>query len=72
MKETKRARFVRVAERRTNAVLEKLRILGNCSNRAMYEYTVEDTKKIFSAIRKAVRDTEQSFEDKSNTRFKLK
>ena len=71
MKESKKERFIRVAERRTNAVLEKIRVLGNCSNRGMYEYTQDDVKKIFGALKKALRETEQLFEDKSSTKFKL-
>jgi hypothetical protein len=72
MVESKKERFVRVAERRTNAILEKLRVLGNCSNQSMYEYSDEEISKIFSAIRRAVKDTESQFKQKSNTKFKLK
>ena len=71
MKETKHARFIRVAERRTNAVLEKIRILANCSNRTMYDYDDEEVKKVFSAIKRAVREAEQLFDDKPKQRFKL-
>lgn len=70
-KETKRERFVRVAERRTNAILEKIRVLGNCSNKSMYEYTQQDIDRIFKALNKAVRDTKLLFEHKSDTKFKL-
>ena len=43
--ETTEERFKRVAEARTNAVLDKLRILGNLSNRQMYSYSEKDIKK---------------------------
>lgn len=72
MKESKRDRFTRVAERRTNAVLEKIRVLGNCANHAMYEYTDDDVTKVFGAIKKSLRETESLFRDKSNKRFQLK
>jgi hypothetical protein len=49
--ELKRALFVRLAERRTTSVLEKLRILGNCANRYAYEWTEADVMAIFGAIR---------------------
>src|SRR5258707_14592223 len=49
--ELKRALFVRLAERRTTSVLEKLRILGNCANRYAYEWTEDDVRAIFGAIR---------------------
>ena len=71
MTENKRDRFVRVAERRTNAILEKLRVLGNCSNQSMYEYTDEEISKIFSAIRKSVKETESLFKQKSSKQFRL-
>lgn len=71
MKETKKERFVRVAERRTNAVLEKIRVLGNCSNKSMYEYEDPDVDKIFRAIRHALKETEMQFKQKSNRKFRL-
>ncbi|MHA1907076.1 MAG: hypothetical protein ACW98Y_07265 [Candidatus Thorarchaeota archaeon] len=71
MKESKKDRFVRVIERRTNAVLEKIRVLGNCSNRSMYEYELAEVEKVFRAIRKALKETEQMFKDKESKKFKL-
>ncbi len=71
MKETKRDRFVRVAERRTNAILEKIRVLGNCSNKSMYEFDDDDITRIFRAIREALKETELQFKQKSNKQFHL-
>ncbi len=45
MKETRHERFKRVASKRTNEILEKIRILGNCSNKSSYEYTEEEVIK---------------------------
>jgi len=42
MAETRREKFKRLAEKRTNAVLEQLRILGNLSNKANYDYSPEE------------------------------
>jgi hypothetical protein len=70
--ETNRERFVRIGERRTQQVLEKLRILGNCSNKAIYEYTEDDIEKIFRAILRQLDITRAQFEDRSNrSKFKL-
>ena len=33
---------------RVSEILNKLRLLGNCSNKANYHYTEEQTRKIFS------------------------
>ena len=41
-KETRHERFKRLASKRTNEILEKIRILGNCSNKSSYEYTEDD------------------------------
>lgn len=46
---------MRIAEARTNKIIEMLRLLGNCSNRSVYEYDDNDVEKIFSAIEKEIR-----------------
>lgn len=50
MQEDRSQRFKRIANYRTNGVLEKLRLLGNLSNKANYDYSDEEVSKIFSAI----------------------
>ncbi len=47
---TREERFKKVASRRVSEILNKLRLLGNCSNKANYHYTEEQTRKIFSTI----------------------
>jgi len=59
--ESKRDRFIRIAEARTNKILEMLRLLGNCSSRSNYEYTDEDIKKIFGALEKELKNTKNKF-----------
>ena len=59
--ETKRDRFIRLAEARTNKILEMMRLLGNCSSKANYEYTDEDVKKIFAALEKELKNTKNKF-----------
>ena len=70
-KETARDRFRRLAAYRTNIILERLRVLGNCSNRQVYEYTKEDIDKIFSAIEKVVKETKAKFRVPNKNKFKL-
>ena len=67
----KRERFKRLAQSRTNTVLKKLDVLGNCSNRNAYEYNEEDVEKIFSAILKKVREVKTRFTFPENNEFKL-
>lgn len=59
--ESKRERFIRIAEARTNKILEMLRLLGNCSSKSNYEYTDADIRKIFNALEKETRNTKNKF-----------
>jgi hypothetical protein len=43
--ESKRDKFIRIVEARTNKAGEMIRLLGNCSNKAIYDYTDDDVKK---------------------------
>lgn len=71
--ESKRDCFVRIAEARTNKIIDMLRLLGNCSNTATYEYTKEDVKKIFTAIEEELKATKAKFDTATtnNSKFKL-
>ena len=55
MSEKKREAFLRLATRRTTSVIDRIRVLSNCSNPYAYEYTEEDVKKIFAAIDKELK-----------------
>lgn len=59
--ETKREKFVRMAEARTIKIISMVRLLGNCSNRLAYEYTDKDVNKIFNAIESAVADAKKRY-----------
>lgn len=48
--ETKREKFVRIAEARTNKIINMIQLLGNCSNQSLYEYSQKDVNKIFNTI----------------------
>ena len=64
-------RFKRLATKRTNAVLEKLRVLGNCSNRAVYDYSESDVIKVFSVIENELKDMKAKFQPKRHRKFSL-
>jgi len=68
---SKRERFLKVAEARTNAVLEKIRVLGNCANRSLYEYKEEEVNKIFRVIQEFLNETKLKFKNKKES-FKFK
>ena len=70
-KETRNERFRRIATKRTNEILEKIRILGNCSNRSSYEYSDEEVNKIFSEIEKQLNFIKAKFLAEKRERFTL-
>jgi hypothetical protein len=69
--EGKRERFKRLATLRTNAILQRLKVLGNCANRQAYEYTEDDVKKIFAAIEEQLRLVRSRFTFPKEKEFKL-
>ena len=72
--ESKRGKFVRLAEARTNKIINMLQLLVNCSNLGTYEYTSQAVDKIFTAIENVVRDAKRKFNkigNKKNNEFKL-
>ncbi len=73
-KETKDERFKRLAEQRVNAILDKLRLLGQLSNRSNYGYTEDQIEAAFRAIHAELKDTKAKFRNGSRDqrRFTLK
>ena len=73
-RESKHQRFIRIAEARTNRVLYLLKLLGNCSSTANYEYTKDEVTKIFDVLERELKITKSRFlgiEEKGG-RFTLK
>ena len=69
--ESKNDRFKRLASKRTNEVIDKIRILGNCSNKSTYKYSREDINKIFKSIEQELRDVKSKFKINKKEEFKL-
>ena len=69
--ESKREAFQRLAAKRTNGVLERIRILEHCTNPQLYEYSEEDVKKIFRAIEKELRIVKTKFQNSTKSEFRL-
>ena len=59
--EDKNQRFRRLAEKRTNVILDKMRILSNLSNPGLYKYTDFEVKKMFDAVEDALRVAKARF-----------
>lgn len=71
--ETKREKFKRLAEARTNKIIDMIRLLGNLSSKSTYDYNDEDINKIFNSIDKELKIAKMKFScaDGENTKFKL-
>ena len=72
--ETNRERFIRIAEARTQKIIDMIDLLGNCSNQYNYDYTQKDVDKMFSAIETALKASKAKFASENtnkNTRFKF-
>lgn len=60
--ESKRDRFIRLAERRTSVALRAVKLIGNLSNKNNYEYTEGDAKKIVAALTRELDELRRRFE----------
>jgi hypothetical protein len=69
--EAARERFKRLASLRTNAVLRRLKVLGNCANRHNYQYTEDEVNKIFSEIERKLKEVKAKFQFAKDGEFKL-
>lgn len=71
-KSLRRERFENVAGRRTQKILELLDTLANCANKSNYEYSEDDVRKMFGAIKDKIKTTEASFGNAINRSKKNK
>ena len=71
-KETRREAFIRLGEKRTNAVIERIRILAHCSNPYYYEYSEEDVRRIFSAIEEELKLAKGKFNQSKSGKEEFK
>lgn len=62
-KQERRDRFVRLAPKRVNAALKCIGYVANLGNKGGYDYTSTEVIKILEALRGAVKDVEQSFDN---------
>jgi hypothetical protein len=69
--ETKEQKFQRLANYRTNVILDALRKLGSLSNRNHYEYSEDEIKRVFDTIEGAVADVKRLFMGRTRRDFRL-
>ena len=70
--DTKEERFRRLAERRVNGILDKLRSLGQLANTRNYNYERRQVEAIFKEINKEIRATKAKFNPNSSTSTKFR
>jgi len=71
IKETRKERFTRLAEKRVNKAIDLIRIIGNLSSQ-QYEFTTEQIEKIIVALKAAIEELEEKFQkplDKESNRW---
>lgn len=59
---TNKDRFVRLAERRVNRIMDALEKLESCSNQRNYDYSNSEVKNIFEKIEEKVKETKLKFQ----------
>ena len=71
--ESRRDRFVRLANKRVNKALKAMRLIGNLSNRSSYEYTDADINKIIRTLDAELKELRLRFETgaRSDDEFSL-
>ena len=57
----KKSNFIRIAEARTNKIIESIALLGNLSNTSYYEYTPEQIEAMFCAIQEELDTQKKKF-----------
>ncbi len=57
----KQQNFKRIAEARTNKIIDMIDLLGNLSNTSYYEYTDDQIETVFSAIESELRKVKKKF-----------
>lgn len=75
MAETRRDRFLRLANQRVNRALKTLSLIGNLSVRSNYDYREDDVRVIFKALEdelKAVKARFDNVPSKRKDTFRLK
>lgn len=70
--ETRKERFIRIAEARTNKIISMVQLLGNCSNKSAYEYSDKEINEIFNAIDKELRIAKNRFSNSEEKQSKFR
>ena len=61
-KRDRRKKFVELAQKRVNAAIRSIRLIGNLSDRGNYDYHPDDVRQIRSALESEVRESLSRFD----------
>lgn len=61
LNETRHARFKRLAEARTEKVLNTIDLIGNLSNKSFYDYSKDEIDLIFKTLEESLKENKQKF-----------
>ena len=64
-------RFKRIASKRTNRLLNELRLLGNCSNKGVYSFDEKQVSQIFSAVEQETKRVKSLFNNHKKRKVTL-
>ena len=70
--ESKDDRFIRVAEKRVQKILNDIESLSKCSNKRMYAWDEKQLQVIWKAIDNEIKLCKMKYGDKKITKFSLK
>jgi ABC-type Fe3+-hydroxamate transport system substrate-binding protein len=68
----KKENFKRIAELRTNKILQDISLLGNLSNKSYYEYTNKQIEAIFNAIQKEIDENKEKLMKNKSSKKKFR
>jgi len=71
MNESKSEKFKRLAELRVNNALKSIQLIGNLSNKSVYQYDPSDARKIIRVLKNSITKLEKDFASSSKSNFKL-
>jgi len=68
--DNKKQNFKKIAENRTNKIIDMISLLGNLSNTSYYEYTDEQINAIFDVIQEELDRQREKFKPRKDGRKK--
>lgn len=71
-KQMKREKFIRLAEKRTTAVLKQIELVENLLNKNNYDYKDEEVIQIIDAIDNRLKQLKKTFKSQGEVNIKFK